>query len=103
MAEEKTVLDDELPLDETIAEVVRISRKREQRANWTIVAGVIWSFTYTAISLLIMWGVSSSANQTCEQFAESRNAVRALILSNPNHPQDLIESIDELLPPIVCD
>lgn len=91
------------PLDENVAEVVKISREREKRANWTIAAGVIWSFTYTAISLLIMYGVASQSDATCQQLQQSREAVRALIITNPAYDAGDLEIVDALLPPIVCD
>lgn len=91
------------PLDVNVAEVVRISRNREKRATAFVVAGIVWSFTYTAISLLIMFGVATQTSTTCEQLSDSREAVRALIITNPAYDAGDIDLLDTLLPPIVCD
>jgi hypothetical protein len=87
------------------AESVRESRKRERMLYAAILIGVIWSFTYTAISLLIMYGVASQSSITCDQFAESRDEVRAVLLTGDDvtgvHID--IETLDEILPRIECD
>lgn len=67
-----------------------------------IVAGIIWSFIYTAISLFIMFGMSTQTHETCEQFAESREAVRALILTDPDFDTIRVNELAEILPPIEC-
>lgn len=80
------------------------AQKRERQLYAAIVLGVIWSFTYTAISLLIMYGVASQTNVSCEQFADSREDVRALILSSPQFQGAITaETLDEILPPVSCD
>lgn len=101
-AEETELPETPIPLDQTIAEVVRISRQRERRANYTVLAGVIWSFTYTAISLLIMYGVARDSNDVCLQYASSRETVRALILTNPTFDAEQRELLNNVLPPIQC-
>jgi len=91
-----------MPLGDPVAEVVRISRAREKRAMAVVIAGIIWSFTYTAISLLIMWGVAEQSSTNCDQLAQSREAVRALIITNPAYDSEDLDLLDALLPPIVC-
>lgn len=76
--------------------------KRERMLYGAIVAGVLWSFFYTAVSLLIMYGVARDSNETCAQFAASRENIRALILTS-EHPDVSPEMLNEILPPIVCD
>jgi hypothetical protein len=76
--------------------------KRERMLYGAIVAGVLWSFFYTAVSLLIMYGVARDSSETCEQFAASRDNVRALILTS-DHPDVSPALIDELIPQITCD
>lgn len=99
----KTTFEPEL-LD-AAAESVREVKKRERMLYGAILLGVVWSFTYTAISLLIMWGVASQSSITCEQFSESRDEVRAVLLTGDDvtgvHID--IETLDEILPRIECD
>lgn len=78
------------------------SQQRERMLYGAIVAGVLWSFFYTAVSLMIMYGVARDSSETCEQFAASRENVRALILTS-EHPDVSPEMLDEIIPPIVCD
>lgn len=75
---------------------------RERMLYGAIVAGVLWSFFYTAVSLLIMYGVAKDSSETCEQFASTREDVRALILTS-DHPDVSPEMLDEIIPPITCD
>ena len=77
-------------------------RKRARKATALIVAGIIWSFLYTAISLFVMFGMSSQTHETCEQFAESRETVRALILTDPDFDEIDTDKVSEVLPPIEC-
>lgn len=81
------------------AEVV-LRNTRNTRA--LIVAGIVWSFIYTAISLFIMFGMSSQTHETCEQFAESRESIRALILTDPDFDSIKVDELNEILPPIEC-
>jgi hypothetical protein len=81
------------------AEVV-LRNARNTRA--LIVAGIVWSFVYTAISLFIMFGMSTQTHETCEQFSASREAVRALILSDPDFDTMTVYELSEVLPPIEC-
>ena len=69
-----------------------------------IVLGIMWSFTYTAISLLIMWGVAAQSSVSCERFAESRHEVRAVLLTGEvGGGQIDLEMLDQILPEIECD
>lgn len=78
-------------------------RKRERMLYGAIIVGALWSFTYTAISLLIMWGVATQSNVTCEQFQQSRDEVRAVLLTGDvGGVQIDIDTLDEILPRIEC-
>ena len=86
------------------AESVREVKKRERMLYGAIIVGVLWSFTYTAISLLIMYGVASQSSISCEQFSQSRDEVRAVLLTGDvGGVQIDIETLDEILPRIECD
>ena len=96
--------------NEAIGEVVaqltnaqaEVVKRRANRTRAVIVAGIVWSFIYTAISLFIMFGMSTQTHETCEQFAESREAVRALILTDPDFDTLKVDELSEVLPPIQC-
>ena len=77
-------------------------KKKAQRTTMIIVAGIVWSFIYTGISLFIMFGMTTQTHETCEQFAESRETVRALILSDPDFDSIDADKVSEVLPPIEC-
>lgn len=77
-------------------------RKRARRATALIVAGIVWSFLYTAISLFVIFNMTTQTHETCEQFAESREAIRALILTDPDFDDIEVDKVSELLPPIEC-
>ena len=86
------------------AESVRELKKRERMLYGAIIVGVLWSFTYTAISLLIMYGVASQSSISCVQFSQSRDEVRAVLLTDDvGGVQIDIETLDEILPRIECD
>lgn len=86
------------------AESVREVKKRERMLYGAIVIGILWSFTYTAISLLIMYGVASQSAISCEQFSQSRDEVRAVLLTGDvGGVQIDIDTLDEILPRIKCD
>lgn len=77
-------------------------KKRARRARAIIIAGIVWSFVYTATSIFVMANMSTQTHETCEQFAESRAAIRALILSDPDFNDIEVDKVAELLPPIEC-
>ena len=86
------------------AESVRELKKRERMLYGAIIVGVLWSFTYTVISLLVMYGVASQSSISCEQFSQSRDEVRAVLLTGDvGGVQIDIETLDEILPRIECD
>ena len=86
------------------AESVREVKKRERMLYGAIIVGILWSFTYTAISLLIMYGVASQSAISCEQFSQSRDEVRAVLLTGDDGGVQIdIETLDEILPRIECD
>lgn len=86
------------------AESVREVKKRERMLYGAIVIGIVWSFTYTAISLLIMYGVASQSSISCEQFSQSRDEVRAVLLTGDVGDVKIdIDTLDEILPRIECD
>lgn len=86
------------------AESVREVKKRERMLYGAIIVGILWSFTYTAISLLIMYGVASQSAISCEQFSQSRDEFRAFLLTGDvGGVQIDIETLDEILPRIECD
>ena len=94
----------ESDLIDAAAESVREVKKRERMLYGAIIVGILWSFTYTAISLLIMYGVASQSAISCEQFSQSRDEVRAVILTGDvGGVQIDIETLDEILPRIECD
>ena len=103
-------MDDRADNNEAIGETVAALTNRQaevvkqsaRRTNSLIIVGVIWSFIYTAVSLFIMFGMSTQTHETCEQFAESREAVRALIITDPDFNDISTEKLSEVLPPIEC-
>lgn len=76
--------------------------KRANNTSTLILVGIIWSFVYTAISLVIMFGMSTQTHETCEQFSESREAVRALIVTDPDFDSIKVDELNTILPPIEC-
>lgn len=90
-------------LDMAVEQAVVSQKKRERRVVWLIAAGIIWSFIYTAIGLLVMLQMSGQADQTCQQFSDSREMVRALILSDPDFNKATVDMVSDAMPPIVCD
>ena len=76
-------------------------KRRARRATALIVAGIVWSFLYTAISLFVIFNMSTQT-ETCEQFADSREAIRALILSDPDFDDIKVDEVSEIMPPIEC-
>lgn len=79
------------------------SNKKRRKMMTLIVIGIIWSFIYTAVGLFVMLEMSGQANQTCQQFSDSREMVRALILSDPDFNMATVDMVSDALPPIVCD
>jgi hypothetical protein len=95
-----------MAIGETVAALTNrqaeIIKQSTRRTNSLILLGVIWSFIYTAVSLFIMFGMSTQTHETCEQFSASREAVRALILTDPDFDSIKVDELNVVLPPIEC-
>ena len=80
---------------------IKDANKRTNRLKAWVIAGVIWSFIYAAITLSIMVSVIHQTNGVCRSLQESRETVREILVSVP----ELDFSQDELiaaLPPVEC-
>lgn len=75
--------------------------KRQRRQSALIWAGIIWSFVYTALSLLLIVNLNSRLEDSCTSRQAARTAIRqAFHDRNDWSDTDQIE-LDINLPPLV--
>lgn len=91
--------------DAAVEAAVRANRQRKHM-RWAIVAGIVWSFVYTAISLIIMIGVVSEmsdavdkAQTSCQNLADSREIIRTVLINSDIATEAVLFTE---LPPIEC-
>lgn len=67
-----------------IDDPIEVTVGRARRLWWLVIFGVIYSFIYTAISLVLMVDLSNSLQDTCVSRQSARTAIRTVLANDPD-------------------